>query len=89
MPVTSAFNHSAVNLGSTGTQTKEEKKNKKRMKSTTRKSRTFLGPGGVLRAILAVAKTNQYKNLMLSLYHNGTSLAASQRYTKIENYSFM
>ena len=65
MPVTSAFNHSAVNLGSTGTQSKE-KKNKKPMKSTTHKSRTFPGPGGVLRAILAVAKTNQYNNLMLS-----------------------
>ena len=30
MPVTSAFNHSAVNLGSTVTQTKEEEKNKQK-----------------------------------------------------------
>ena len=66
MPVATAFNHSAVNLGSTGTQTKEDTKKKKRVKSTTHKSRTFLGPGDVLRAILTVAKTNQYNNLMLS-----------------------
>ena len=65
MPVATAFNHSAVNLGSTGTQTKEDTK-KKRVKSTAHKSRTFLGPGDVLRAILTVAKTNQYNNLMLS-----------------------
>ena len=65
MPVATAFNHSAVNLGSTETQTKEDTK-KKRVKSTTHKSRTFLGPGDVLRAILTVAKTNQYNNLMLS-----------------------
>ena len=67
MPVATAFNNSAVNLGSTGTQTKEDtKKKKKRVKSTTHKSRTFLGPGDVLRAVLTVAKTNQYNNLMLS-----------------------
>ena len=65
MPVATAFNNSAVNLGSTGTQTKEDTK-KKRVKSTTHKSRTFLKPGDVLRAILTVAKTNQYNNLMLS-----------------------
>ena len=61
MPVATAFNHSAVNVGSTGTQTKEDTK-KKRVKSTTHKSRTFHGPGDVLRAILTVAKTNQYNN---------------------------
>ena len=61
MPVATAFNHSAVKSEQ---YRKTNERKKKRMESTTHKSRTFLG--GVLGAILAVVNTNQYNNLMLS-----------------------